>query len=156
MLKGNHDYWWSSLNKLNRYLEDNNLKNIKFLHNNSFEIEGNIIAGTRGWGIGSKEAEDEKIIARELLRLEMSIKSGIENFGDNKPIIVCMHYPPTNRDLREESDFIKLMKKYNVKRCLYGHLHGEALEKEVIEGNLCGIQVELISSDYLNFKVKKL
>lgn len=44
MLKGNHDYWWNSLKKLNKYIEQNNFKNIEFLHNNSFEYSGNIIA----------------------------------------------------------------------------------------------------------------
>ncbi len=47
-----------------------------------------------------------------------------------------MHYPPTNKNLLENSGFIRLMQKYNVKKCIYGHLHGEALNTEVIEGNI--------------------
>ena len=73
LLKGNHDYWWNSLKKLNKYLEENNLKNIEFLQNNSFEIEGKIIAGTRGWNFEDTE-EDRKILNRELIRLKLSIE----------------------------------------------------------------------------------
>lgn len=134
MLKGNHDYWWNSLKKLNEFLEENNFKNISFLYNNAYEIEGKIVAGTRGWNLNSKEDEDKKIIDRELIRLELSINEGIKEFGEDKEIIVCMHYPPTNKQLLEESDFIKLMKKYNVKKCIYGHLHGGEGHDERVEG----------------------
>lgn len=156
MLKGNHDYWWNSLKKLNEYLEKNKFKNIEFLYNNSFEVEENIIAGTRGWTLGQKEENDKKILNREIMRLELSIKSGIEKFGEDKDIIVCMHYPPTTNELQEKSEFIKLMQKYKVKKCLYGHLHGEALTKEVVEGDIGGIETCLVSSDYLNFKLKNI
>ncbi len=73
LLKGNHDYWWSTLNKMQKYVEENNFKNIDFLYNNSYEVEGNIIAGTRGW-VQSNEQEDKKMINRESIRLEISIK----------------------------------------------------------------------------------
>ncbi len=135
MLKGNHDYWWNSLKKLNEYTKENGFNNIQFLYNNSYEVEDKIIAGTRGWGLFSQEEEDEKIAKRELLRLEMSINDGIKKYGEYKEIIVCMHYPPTNKNMLENSEFIKLMQKYNVKTCLYGHLHGEA-QSEAVEGNV--------------------
>ena len=134
MLKGNHDYWWNSFKKLNEFIEENSFQNISFLYNNAYEIEGKIVAGTRGWNLSSKEDEDKKIIDRELIRLELSINQGIKNFGKNKEIIVCMHYPPTNKQLLEESDFIKLMQKYNVTKCIYGHLHGEEGHNEKVEG----------------------
>lgn len=108
--------------------------------------------GTRGWNLNENE-EDRKILNRELIRLELSIKDGIKKYGENKQIIVCMHYPPTTKQLREEATFIKLMKKYNVKKCIYGHLHADAL-KEAFEGNLSGIDIILVSSDYLNFNLK--
>ena len=73
----------------------------------------------------------------------------------DKEIIVCMHYPPTSKDLLENSEFIKIMQKYNVKKCLYGHLHGEA-KIDCIEGNIAGIDLKLISADYLNFKLYKV
>ena len=134
MLKGNHDYWWNSLKKLNEFLEENKFKNITFLHNNSYEAEGHIIAGTRGWVISNKE-EDKPILDRELIRLELSINEGIKKFGEDKPIIICMHYPPTNNILMENSEFIKLMQKYNVKKCIYGHLHGSS-HQDAVEGNI--------------------
>lgn len=155
MLKGNHDYWWNSIKKLNEYIEENDFQNIQFLHNNSFEYEGYIIAGTRGWNLNSKEEEDSLIIKRELIRLELSIKDGINKYGKEKPIIICMHYPPTTSALLENSEFIKIMQKYNVKKCLYGHLHGES-HKEAVEGKIFGIELELVSADYLDFKLKKI
>ncbi|MCI9365965.1 MAG: serine/threonine protein phosphatase [Clostridia bacterium] len=153
MLKGNHDYYWNSLKKLNEFVKENNFQNIEFLHNNSYEVDGYIIAGTRGWIITDTK-EDLKLINRELIRLELSIKEGIEKYGD-KPIIICMHYPPTNKAILEYSDFIKLMQKYNVKKCVYGHLHGES-HIEAVEGNVCGIEFKLVSADYLDFKLYKL
>ena len=155
MLKGNHDYWWNSITKLNKFLEENNFKNIEFLYNNAYEFEDKIIAGTRGWNLVPNEENDEAIIRRELLRLELSIIEGIKHFGDNKEIVVCMHYPPTNKVLLENSYFIKIMQKYNVKKCLYGHLHGES-HKEAIEGNIGGIDIKLVSADFLDFKLEKI
>ena len=154
MLKGNHDYWWSTLKKNNEYLKKNNFKNIEFLQNNAFDVEDKIIAGTRGWVLFGEE-DDEKILERELIRLELSIKDGIKKYGDNKEFIVCMHYPPTNHNILEKSDFIKLMQKYNVKRCIYGHLHAEGIN-EAVQGNVGGINLELISADYLYFKLKSI
>lgn len=154
LLKGNHDYWWTSLKKLNEYLKENNFKNIEFMQNNSFEIEGKIIAGTRGWNFEDTE-EDKKILDRELLRLELSIQDGIKKFGTDKEIIVCMHYPPVTKQILENSKFIEVMKKYNVKKCFYGHLHGEAL-KEAVNGEIDGIKLTLASSDGLDFKLIKI
>ena len=152
MLKGNHDYWWSSLTKLNKFVEEKKFENIEFLYNNAYEFENRIIAGTRGWNLVPNEENDEAIIRRELIRLELSITEGIEKIGEDKEIIVCMHYPPTNKILMENSEFIRIMQRYNVKTCLYGHLHGES-HKEAIEGNIGGIDVKLVSADYLNFKL---
>lgn len=155
MLKGNHDYWWNSLKKLNDFIKENNFEDISFLYNNSYEFENKIITGTRGWILYSKDEEDTKILKRELIRLELSINDGIAKYGKDKEIIVCMHYPPTNKMLLENSEFIKLMQKYNVKKCIYGHLHGEA-HKEAVEGNIGGIELKLVSADYLNFKLLKI
>lgn len=110
-----------------------------------------LLHGTRGWNLIGEES-DEKILNRELIRLELSIKDGIKKFGDNKPIIVCFHYPPTNKTLLERSEFIKLMQRYNVKKCIYGHLHGESLNDAVV-GNIGGIELKIVSADYLNFKL---
>ena len=154
LLKGNHDYWWSTLNKMQKYVEENNFKNIDFLYNNSYEVEGNIIAGTRGW-VQSNEQEDKKMINRESIRLEISIEDGIQKFGEDKPIIICMHYPNYNKQNLIDSPFIEIMRKYNVKKCIYGHLHGESI-KEAIQGNIKGIDTTLVSADGVNFKLIKI
>ena len=133
ILKGNHDYWWGTVNKIKEFFQTNNFNNIDILYNNSYLVEDKIISGTRGWTITGNDEENEKIYKREVLRLEMSLKDGINKYGEDKEIIVCMHYPPTNEDIMGKSEFIQIMKKYNVKKCIYGHLHGES-HKEAITG----------------------
>ena len=159
MLKGNHDYWWTTITSMKKYLEENKFENIDFLHNNSFEIENKIIVGTRGWALNDTENAN-KMINREASRLELSIKSAIEQYGNEKEIICIMHYPPISSSCMKneylyDSKFLSLMKQYGIKRCYYGHLHGKA-HKDAIEGNIEGIELKLISSDYLNFKLYKI
>jgi hypothetical protein len=156
MLKGNHDYWWTTVTSMKRYLKENNFENIDFLYNNSFLVENKIIVGTRGWMTSNfKSMENYKILRREYERLELSLKFGLENFGDNKNIIAFIHYPPFYKEeAPEEIDFIKLMKKYNVKKCYYGHLHSDS-HKDAVEGIVDGIEFKLVSSDYLNFDLFK-
>lgn len=157
MLKGNHDYWWSTLAKMNKYLKENNFENIEFLCNNSFCIEDKIIVGTRGWtNTNLKSEENRKILKRENARLKLSIEDGIKKFGENKDIIAFLHYPPFYKEpVVEEMDFIKTLKQYNVKKCYYGHLHGES-HREAIEGLVDGIEYKLVSSDYMNFELLKI
>ena len=104
--KGNHDYWWQSLKKM----EDLDLKSISFIQNNHYEYDCVFIAGTRGWmsrdSEGFKE-NDEKIFKRELLRLDMSL-SNIKNECAEK--IVMIHYPPFDGDLKANA-FVDIMKK---------------------------------------------
>lgn len=109
-------------------------------------------AGTKGWALSGEEA-DEKLIQREMIRLELSIQDGIKKYGDDKEIIVCMHYPPTTKN--GEMNFIDIMKKYNVKQCLYGHLHSHAI-KDAVEGNVHGIDLKLVSADGVDFKLQKI
>lgn len=157
LLKGNHDYWWTTVTNMNKYLEEMNFKNIDFLYNNSFEIEDKVIVGTRGWALLDSE-NSEKMINREAGRLELSIKSAIEKYGTNKEIICIMHYPPiTSSKMKNEytydSKFLDIMKKYNISKCYYGHLHADS-HKDAVEGNIEGIEFNLISGDYLQFKLK--
>ncbi len=159
MLKGNHDYWWTTVTSMKKYLEENNFNNIDFLYNNSFLIEDKIIVGTRGWALLDTE-NSRKMVKREAARLELSLKSAIEKYGEQKEIICIMHYPPVlatymKNEYTYNSEFLDVMKKYNVKRCYYGHLHG-ASHKDAIEGNVEGINLKLISGDYLNFKLEKI
>lgn len=154
LLKGNHDYWWNTLSKMRIYLTDNKFYNIDFIYNNSYEDNNKIIAGTRGWTISENQVEDEKIRKREALRLELSIKNGIEQFGDNKEIIVCMHYPPLNK-LNRSTEFTQILEKYNVKKCIYGHLHGKAQE-EMLVGHINNVEYIMASCDYTGFDVIKI
>ena len=157
LLKGNHDYWWTTLKNMRTFLSENNYANIDFLYNNSYEFEDKIICGTRGWSITDENA-DEKLINRELIRLEISLKEGIEKYGDNKEIIVFMHYPPISKAkiiADEEMKFVNLMKKYNVKKCYYGHLHGASIG-DAIQGNIEGIEFKLVSADGLDFSLLKI
>lgn len=159
MLKGNHDYWWTTVTSMKKYLEENDFSNIDFLYNNSFLIEDKIIVGTRGWALLDTE-NSRKMVKREAARLELSLKSAIEKYGEQKEIICIMHYPPVlatymKNEYTYNSEFLDVMKKYNVKRCYYGHLHG-ASHKDAIEGNVEGINLKLISGDYLNFKLEKI
>ena len=155
LLKGNHDYWWTSIKKMREYLDGNSFKNIDFLHNNSYEYKGDIIAGTRGWQ-DENNKEDKKITKRENIRLELSIKDGIEKYGDNKEIIICMHYPPFNDYEELEFSYIDTMKKYNVTKCIYGHLHGEESQKKAREGIIQDIDFKLVSCDYTKFDLIKI
>ena len=156
LLKGNHDYWWNTLKKMQEYIKEQNFLNIDFIYNNSYLFDDYIIAGTRGWVLPSnKENEDdEKIRKRELQRLEMSIKDGINKYGDDKKIIVCMHYPPLSK-YDKETEFTKMLEKYNVNTCIYGHLHGK-IQEEAIEGNINGVEYIMTSCDYMDFKLKKI
>ena len=153
LLKGNHDYWWTTVTSMRKYIKEENFENIDFLYNNSYEIENKIIAGTKGWNI-SEEQEDIRLTKREVARLELSIKSGIEKYGNDKEIIVFMHYPPLTKT-NIDTDYTRLMKKYGIKRCYYGHLHANSI-KDAVEGNVDGIEYKLVSSDGLDFKLVEI
>ena len=157
ILKGNHDYWWSTVNKMRNFLKENKFENIDFIYNNSYEFENYLITGTRGWS-QTEESEDKRLLKREALRLELSIQNAIENYGKEKEIITFMHYPPiTNSNLlkHETNEFIQIMQKYNVKKCFYGHLHSISI-KEAVEGVYYGIEFKLVSADGLDFKLYKI
>lgn len=157
LLKGNHDYWWTTVTAMRHFLKENNFTNIDFLYNNSYEFENKIICGTRGWSIIDEEM-DKKLINRELIRLELSLKDGIQNYGENKEIIVFMHYPPITKAKvisQQEAEFVELMKKYNVKKCYYGHLHGASIA-DAIQGDVEGIDFKLVSADGLDFQLLRI
>lgn len=157
LLKGNHDYWWTTLKSMRNFLQENEFENIDFLYNNSYLVEDTILVGTRGWSLQETE-ESKKMLHRENERLKISLEHAINNYGTDKDIIVFMHYPPINsKNILDNTylEFFKTMKKYNVKACYYGHLHSSS-HKEAIEGNVEGIDFNLISADYLEFDLKKI
>lgn len=149
LLKGNHDYWWSSLKKLNE-LE---LKSIKFLQNNSFFVEGYDICGTRGWISRDNSeftAHDEKVFKREIQRLKISLDY---NGKDNKKIVM-VHYPPLNSD-KSLNEFFEICKEYQVEFLLYGHLHGPG-HKQIFEGIVDSIGIKCVAGDYIDFLPERI
>ena len=157
LLKGNHDYWWTTVTSMRNFLKENDFENIDFIYNNSYEFEDKIIVGTRGWS-QTEDVEDKRLSKREALRLELSIQDGINTYGKDKEIVVFMHYPPiTNANLtkNETNEFIQILQKYNIKRCFYGHLHGASI-KEAVEGEHFGINFKLVSADGLNFRLHEI
>ena len=153
LLKGNHDYWWTTLTNMRNFLVENKFKNIDFIYNNSYLVENKILTGTRGWNLLDTE-NSNKMINRESIRLKLDIEDGIKKYGDNKEIIVFMHYPPISY-ANQNSEFIKILKQYNVKKCYYGHLHGKS-HQDAVEGIVNKIDFKLISADYLNFDLIKV
>ncbi len=153
LLKGNHDYWWTTVTNMRNFLEENKFKNIDFIYNNSYSVENKILTGTRGWNLLDTE-NSSKMIKRESIRLQLAIEDGIKKYGDDKEIIVFMHYPPIS-NTNKKSDFLKILKQYDIKRCYYGHLHGKS-HQDAVEGIVDGIEFKLISADYLNFDVIKV
>ena len=148
--RGNHDYWWNSIKKLNASFE-----NTKFLQNNYYSYEDYAICGTRGWTCpgGDKFTEkDRKIYQRELIRLRLSLDEAKKN-GFSK-FIVMLHYPPINEGF-EESDFVKIIKEYGVEKVIYGHLHGPSLKK-VLNGKVDGVEYIMTSADFLDFDPKMI
>lgn len=146
ILKGNHDYWWSTMSKLNSFLKENRFDTIKILHNNHYRYEGYGICGTRGWINETDIPADAKVLAREAGRLETSIQSALAE--DLEPI-VFLHYPPIYGN-EYNYDILDVMYKYNIKKCYYGHLHGNA-HKYAICGERDGIDFRLISGDFVQF-----
>ncbi len=153
MSKGNHEYWWTTVTNIKKFLKENNFSNIDFLYNNSIEVEDKLICGTRGWNLNLESETSNKIITREEIRLENSIQDAI-NKNLDKEIIVFMHYPPIIKQ-NLNTGFFKILKKYNIKRCYYAHLHGNSI-KEALNGVYEGIEFKLVSADGLDFKLLKI
>lgn len=158
ILKGNHDYWWTTLTSMRKFLQENHFTSMDFIYNTAYEFENYIIAGTRGWG-QKEEAEDKKLLNREMIRLELSLNKAMElKQNKEKEVIVFLHYPPiinSNIIQNEMSEFVKIMKKYKIKKCYYGHLHSTSI-KEAVEGQYYGIDFKLVSADGLDFKLWKI
>ena len=147
ILKGNHDYWWSTATKFYKFCEENGFSNQLILNNNHYEYDGYAICGTRGWFFEEDRSgeHDEKVFKRELLRLEASLKSA----GD-LPKLVFLHYPPKYKGY-ECPEILELLKKYEVRRCFYGHLHS-ASHALAMEGVWDGVEYRLVSADKLGFR----
>ena len=149
--KGNHDYWWSTASKINKFFEENGITTISCMHNNAFVVDNVTVCGTRGWFSEGKnaprEADFDKIVAREAGRLEFSIKEGLK-LSENNEIVVFLHFPPVYNDYVCD-EILDVLHKYNVKRVFYGHIHGVYNLPQTIIYD--GIEFSITSADYLNF-----
>lgn len=151
IIKGNHDYWWSSYSKILKKAP----KSIHFLQNNALKIDKFIICGTRGWTVFENEnnisVEDKKIFDRELIRLQLSIDSAKKLYEDGDTIIAMMHFPPFN-SLFDDSDFTTLFDENNISTVIYGHLHGNKSRFQ-LKVNKKNTNYFLTSCDLVNNKL---
>ena len=150
ILKGNHDYWWSTAAKMKKFFTENGLTSIDILHNNCFTYGGYALCGTRGWFIEEEQSgHNEKVLSREVGRLEASLRA-----AEGRPVLAFLHYPPLYTGYRCP-EIIKKLEEYGVEQCFYGHLHGPA-HKRAIEGTVGAVAYRLVSADYLRFTPKKI
>jgi len=150
MIKGNHDYWWNSISKLNKLYEGMN-----FIQNNFYAYEDYAISGTRGWtcpGGGDYSVHDKKIYIREQIRLELSLAKSVK--AGYKKHIVMLHYPPTNAKF-EDSGFTEIIKQYTVEKVIYGHLHGPSFPC-VLQGERENTKYIMTASDFIDFNPVKI
>ncbi len=146
IVKGNHDYWWSTASKFYQFCKEQGFSDQWILHNNCYEYEGLAICGTRGWFFEEERSgtHDEKVFRRELCRLEASLKA-----AGKREKLVFLHYPPRYRGYCCE-EILELLRRYEVRRCFYGHLHGGS-HALAMEGLWDGTEFRLVSADRLNF-----
>lgn len=152
ILKGNHDYWWGTVKKIEDFLSAEGFDTIKILHNNHYVYGSYGICGTRGWVNMNGETQDEKVLKREVQRLETSIKSAVS--AGLEPL-VFMHYPPVFA-ANFNYDILEILYRYDIKECYYGHVHGRSAHELALKNTYDGINFHLISGDYIQFKPEKV
>ena len=148
ILKGNHDYWWTTKKKMDDYLVACGFDTMRILFNNSFLIEGRTICGTRGWYYDKEGEHDMKVINREIGRLKMSFAEA-KKLSDVTPI-AFLHYPPVYADVECE-EIMQALLELGIRECYYGHLHGENTHRNAVVGEYKGINFHLIAGDYTRF-----
>ncbi len=154
--KGNHDYWWQTMKKLNEFKKELSLDTIEFLFNNAYAVENFIIAGTRGWMLAENYGEDDaKIVSREAGRLKLSLQSAkkLQEANNGSEIVVFLHYPPSFNGIVSHQ-LTDVMNEFGVKRCFYGHVH--SVNPELLDRKADGIDIYCISADLIGFKPMKL
>lgn len=151
LLKGNHDYWWSTAAKFEKFCAAHGFQNLELLHNNCKLYGDTALCGSRGWFFEEDRAgtHDDKIYNRELRRLEASLQAAGE-----REKICFLHYPPRYRGYRCP-EILELLSRYNVKRCFYAHLHGGS-HRLAVEGEAEGVTFSLASADYVQFKPRRV
>lgn len=151
ILKGNHDYWWNTMSKMNKFIEENGFSSVKILFNNAYKVDKYAVAGTRGWFCDDAGEPDKKIILREAGRLELSLKCA-QKISDE--ILVFLHYPPVSSTMKCD-EILSVLKKYDIKHCYFGHLHG-FVPPENAHLFYENIEFSLVSADKLMFCPKQI
>lgn len=151
LLKGNHDYWWNTASKMQKFFAEHDLHTMEILHNNCLSYGDKAICGTRGWfyELDNPGGHNEKMLLREAGRLETSLK-----LAGEREKLCFLHYPPLYQGY-QCPEILKLLQEYQVKVCCYGHLHG-ASHRRAIEGERYGTAFSLVAADYLSFIPKKI
>ena len=151
LLKGNHDYWWSTVAKAKKLFESNSLETMDILNNNCFFYGEYALCGTRGWFYEEEKGveHDKKIMRREIIRLETSLNAA----GDRKKL-VFLHYPPVYGRY-ECPEILELLEKHRVRLCCYGHLHGKSCAAAFNGWRGC-TEFKLLSADFVDFTPVKL
>ena len=147
-LRGNHDYWWGSLTRVRMLMPEGSFA----VQNDACDLGDFVVCGSRGWLLvpeNAGESQDKKVFEREKIRLELSLQDA-QRKAQGRPIVCMMHYPPFIGG--QDTDFTELLEKYQVKLCVYGHLHGEGV-KMGFNGEKNGIEYRLVSCDALDFKL---
>jgi len=147
LLKGNHDYWWSTKTKIERYFSANGFDDMSVVFNCAHEADGKIIFGSRGWLYNAATEEDMKIVNREVGRLRLSLKDAQKYQGEK---IAFLHYPPVY-DNMECKEILQVLLENNIKDCYFGHIHGKQAGRKAPTGEYKGIHMHLISCDYVGF-----
>ena len=151
ILKGNHDYWWNTATKINKFFTENGINTIEILHNNCFFYENTAICGTRGWFYEEEKGieHDRKIMLREVGRLERSLK-----LAGEREKTVFLHYPPKFLSY-ECPEILELLKEHSVRHCYYGHIHGKGCAA-AFNTWADGTQFRLVSADFVDFTPVKI
>lgn len=147
LLKGNHDYWWSTRSKIDAFFQAQGFSSLHVLHNCAYRVGDVAVCGTRGWLYNSATAEDRKIVAREAGRLLASLAEG-EKLGGEP--VVFLHYPPVYDDM-ECGEILDILAEHKVARCYFGHIHGQYAARKALVGEYRGVGMHLISCDFVNF-----
>ena len=150
LLKGNHDYWWTTVSKMTRFFAEHGFTTLKILHNNCHFCGETALCGTRGWFYEEDQnGHNEKVFNRELIRLEASLKAA----GERRKLCF-LHYPPCYEGYRCP-EIIALMERYGVEDCYYGHLHGGS-HRLAAQGRQGSLSYHLIAADFLGFRPLKI
>lgn len=156
--RGNHDYWWSSMAKMERFCRDNNLHTLDFLRNNVWSVAPDwLVCGTRGWivpGDPDFRSADEKIYLREAGRLRLSLEAAAAQRKNHHRLVVCLHYPPYPRD-GSPTLLTDLLEEYQVDHCIFGHIHGLSPDRRDYD-RYAPIRCQLVSADHLAFNPLRL